>query len=195
MNEFDDHYDRREAWADRALDAALHELHGSKPPDLSARVVEALREAPRGALPVLSPPQRRVVRSQRQALAASLLVLIALVTTWFMASAFFGRDGAPDVDRLSAVLELAVVRGTFELTEMVEVSGNAATLNTAAHSTVVAFGEQGSFTARAGNRLRSASSSLARLGPFGAIEVGPGTELEVRSMELTWKQGVVVASA
>ena len=40
-------------WRDRAIDAALQEVHGGKVPDLSARVLLALHEHPRGPLPVL----------------------------------------------------------------------------------------------------------------------------------------------
>jgi hypothetical protein len=42
-------------WEDRYVDSALQELHGSKPPDLSARIVMALQEQPQGPLPRLVP--------------------------------------------------------------------------------------------------------------------------------------------
>ena len=190
MNESHDRDDAPQAWADRAIDSALYELHGSKPPDLSTRVLQALRESPRGPLPALLPSGRREARAGQRTLAASVALLFVLATTWWAVSAWSGHEDLRNADRLSAVLELGVVRGDFECIEVVEVLGVPSP-----RSEVVLAGSTGSFTARAGHRLRSAGSSLARLGPFGAIEVSPGTELEVRSMELSLKQGVVVASA
>ena len=47
-------------WQDRAIDAALQEVHGGKVPDLSARVLLALHENRTGPLPTL---RRRPVRA------------------------------------------------------------------------------------------------------------------------------------
>ncbi|MCA8966704.1 MAG: hypothetical protein KDC48_17620, partial [Planctomycetes bacterium] len=51
------------------------------------------------------------------------------------------------------------------------------------------------FAARAGNRLRTVEASRFQVGPFGGIATGPQTELEVRSMSVSWKHGVVAASS
>lgn len=182
-------------WDDRAVDAALHELHGSKPPDLSARVLLALREAEAGHLPVLRrDPSPRPLWSW---LAAAAMVLVTVAVTWvYWANTMPGRT-----DERIAMVELAVLDGVIEMVEA---------RSEGLIATSVAAGNRAVFAARAGNRLRNRAtaadppaiglpaigqSASGRLGEFGVVTLQAQTELEVRSMEFTVKNGVVAASA
>lgn len=175
-------------WEDRWVDGALQELHGSRPPDLSARVVLALAEATPGALPVLATAPRR--RAVRPAAAAAALVL-----TGVLAGAFAARLGSPAADRAGGdpsiagpvvQIDLRVHAGAIECIER-EASG----VRRSEH----AAGTTALFVARAGNRLRSAARCRFQVGPFGQLATGPATEVEVRSMSVSWKHGVVAASS
>lgn len=172
------------AWDDRLVDASLHELHGQRPPDLSSRVVAALEHCP-------APDDRIVVlRSRRRlvsflAAAAALLGVAVVVMTQYTS-----------VDRASIVGEHAVLsldvevhRGEVEFAEIAGI-GDGAPRGATRHRA----GTIAPFVARAGNRLKSADPSRLRIGPFGVVDSGTSTELEVESMEFTWKNGVAVAS-
>jgi hypothetical protein len=162
-------------WNDRAVDAALQELHGSKPPDLSARVLMALRQGPGGPLPHLMPQRRRWW---------PLVALLLLSLTLGLAAAVGARwwtGSAADGDVLAIALE--VHRGRVECVE----SGV---------SRAIAAGESAPpFAARPGNRLRAPVAYSVRFDAFGRLDAAAQTELEVRSMHVTRKNGVVVASS
>ncbi|MBX3464728.1 MAG: hypothetical protein KF830_16280 [Planctomycetes bacterium] len=165
-------------WADRWVDAGLQELHGSRPPDLSARVLLALRDAPSGALPAL-PPLRRTV-GVRWALASAALVLLG-VTAGALLSTRPARDAEAVVQ-----IELALHEGALAC---VEVGPDA--VRRSQH----AAGARVPFAARAGNRLLATAPSRFQVGPYGELATGPATELEVRQMVVRWQQGVVAASS
>lgn len=200
-------------WQDRLVDAALHELHGSKPPDLTARVVLALQGQARGELPVLR-LRRRPQLAWVVLAAAAALVLGAMVGKWLSAPATWSRT-----DRPAAQLEVRVFAGTLESVERAappggeDVAGGASPepaapvvgaggpddgapdlargpIRVAQHTA----GSRAMFCARAGNHLRAEAKCTAQIGPFGVLATGPGTDLEVHSMELTWKHGVALAS-
>jgi cell division protein FtsB len=167
-------------WDDRAVDAALHELHGSKPPDLSSRVLLALREAHPGQLPVLR--RSRAPRPLVAWLVAAAMVLVTVAVTW----AYWSHTMPGRTDERIAMVELAVLEGAIEVVEA-RPEGLA--------STAIAAGRSVAFAARAGNRLRNRAIASGRLGEFGVVTLQAQTELEVRSMEFTVKNGVVAASA
>lgn len=170
-------------WDDRAVDAALHELHGSKPPDLSARVLLALREASPGRLPELRPKLQpgRSPRPWLILLAAAAMMLASVVGTW----ALFAHSTPGGSEERIAMVELAVLDGSIEMVEA-RPEGLVAT--------ALATGARVAFAARPGNRLRSRALAAGRLGEFGEVTLQAQTELEVRSMEFTVKNGVVAAS-
>ncbi len=165
-------------WEDRLVDASLQELHGSKPPDLSSRVLMALREAPPGELPRLRRAHRRP--HLLWALLAAGVLLATLVIAWWL------PGSAPSADQLVAQLDVTVLGGVLE---SVEFGGEEPKVGRHGTGTIT------SFAARAGNRLRSQLACMAQLGPFGVLAVGPHTELEVQSMEFSLKHGVLAASS
>src|SRR5204862_5389245 len=59
----------------------------------------------------------------------------------------------------------------------------------------LATGAQGAFVARTGNRMRSNGACSFRLGTFGELSAPARMELEVQSMELTTKHGILAASS
>lgn len=163
-------------WDDRAVDMALHEVCGSKPPDLTARVMLALEEERPRSLPVLQRPPHR--SPGRYVLAAAMLALALLLWAWHAA-----EPVRPDLAPVARV-EVLVHEGAIACVEF----------EPAAAIAIAAGGRQ-LFTARAGNRLRSPLAARLSLGRFGAIQTAPQTEMEVRSMEFSLKNGVVAASA
>ena len=170
-------------WHDRLIDASLHELHGRRPPDLSSRVVSALERAPIDPSPVVV--QRPAAARTPPFVWWCVAGAAAMVAVALCAAAWCARDqGAPD--QVVAALEIAVLGGEIECVEFE--SGRASDSRHAAPLTV-------SFAARPGNRLRCAAPCRARVGPFGIVECDPIMELEVKSMEFSWKSGVVAASS
>lgn len=170
-------------WDDRALDAALQELNGSKPPDLSARVLNALHEAERGPLPRLAP--RPPAPVSVWALAAVLLLATGLGFVVATACYVLGRSEPSSVRESAALqLDVEVLHGTLTGSE----------LRAASQGSITA-GERGEFVACAGNRLRSDGACAFRLGSFGTLSAPALMELEVQSMEITTKQGVIAASS
>ncbi len=171
-------------WDDRLVDASLHELHGQRPPDLSSRVVDALEQRP-------APDARIVVLRSRRRLvsfvvAAAALLGIAVVVQTHYASADRARIVA---EHAVLSLDVEVQRGEVEFAEFAGI-GDEAPRGASRHRAVTVA----PFVARPGNRLKSAEPSRLRIGPFGVVDNGTNTELEVASMEFTWKNGVAVAS-
>ncbi|MCB9876839.1 MAG: hypothetical protein H6835_04470 [Planctomycetes bacterium] len=177
-------------WEDRIVDSALHELHGSRPPDLSARVVLALQEQARGPLPELVSAAAPRGTSLRWALAAAALVLLGVCV-----GAFVSRGAPPAIERI-VQLDVQLREGGLECVEVVGGEGGAEArelgeTRITRHQAPAML----SFAARAGNRLRAVEPSRFQVGPFGEIATGRQTELEVRSMSVSWKQGVFAASS
>ncbi|HZN38000.1 MAG TPA: hypothetical protein VFD82_04310 [Planctomycetota bacterium] len=171
-------------WEDRVVDASLQELHGSKPPDLSARVLLALQEQKGGPLPTLREPppaRRRTVRLVEALLAAAAVVAAAWFLGGYMAES---PAGSQQTEVATVELEVRVVEGTLECAD---IRPGRATVRHAAPALAT-------FAAHPGNRLRCEARCLAQVGPFGSFAAEPHTELEVKSMEFSRKQGVLVAS-
>lgn len=176
-------------WDDRWIDASLHELHGQKPPDLSSRVVSALERGPVDASPlvVTGGPRRRSPFLVVTALVASIAAMVAIGIALVIATRAAGAPSSPEsTERVVARLPLAVQRGTIECVEA-ELGGSAVSRHPA--------GSVASFAARPGNRLRCDAAAEVRVGPFGVVESFANMELEVRSMEFTWKNGAIAASS
>jgi len=175
---------RMNDWDDRVVDASLQELHGSKPPDLSARVLLALQEQQRGPLPTLREPpprRRRAVRLVEALLAAAAVIAAA----WYLGATMAEPPAQSQRTEVAAVeLEIDVVEGTLEC---VDIRPGRATVRHTARALAT-------FAAFPGNRLRCEARCLAQVGPFGSCVAEPHTELEVKSMECSRKQGVLVAS-
>src|SRR5262245_32552938 len=147
----------RDDWDDRALDAALHELHGAQPPDLSARVLGALHEAPRGPLPTVAPtvastvaptvaPSLALRPRARWTVPALAAVLLGAATLGFLAASACWLLGRPEPssahDGAAVLLDVEVQQGALAGSGL---RGGAS----------LASGAHGEFVARAGNRLRS----------------------------------------
>jgi len=174
-------------WDDRWVDAALHELHGQRPPDLSARVVNALERGPVDASPIVVTAAPG--RSRPVLLAATVVAMLAalVAVTMLLVQRQGATPAAPEAtDRVVARLAIEVQSGVVSCVEAA-LGGSATSRHPA--------GTSASFDARPGNRLRCAMASQMRLGPFGVVECSADSELEVKSMEFTWKSGVVAASS
>lgn len=173
-------------WEDRLIDASLHELHGRRPPDLSSRVLSALQHAPVDPSPVAVIGGRAPGRNWRRAflclVAAALVGFVLAPGVQYLLGSRDPRAG----EQVVARLEIPVLSGALEC---VEVAGG--------HESVSRYtsGASAPFVARPGNRLRSGASCSALLGPFGSIGSVSSMELEVQSMEFTWKSGAVAASS
>jgi hypothetical protein len=164
-------------WEDRAIDAALHEVHGTAPPDLSARVVAALGQHAGGPLPRLEP-----VRTSRWHLAAVLLGASLLgVAAAALASLLLSHAVSPSP---AVSVGLRVLDGVVVCVE----AGRERTVVPGATAPAP-------FVAVPGNRLRTPGPSVFVFDSFGRLDTGPHTELEVRSMEFTRKHGVLAASS
>ncbi|MCC7398803.1 MAG: hypothetical protein IT455_17180 [Planctomycetes bacterium] len=169
-------------WHDRLVDAALHELHGQRPPDLSSRVLLALQAPPAGELPQVAKAIAAAPRPLRRHLLVSLLGLAALfLLVWRLDP--FATAVAPEANSAAARFDVAVVAGEVACIE----------LGAAAPRRVLP-GQRISFAARPGNRLRCVAHSVARVDPFGAFAASSDTELEVKSMEFSKQKGVLVAT-
>jgi hypothetical protein len=172
---------------DRLWDAALQEVHGTRPPDLSARVLAALHEGPRGPLPqVRSEATEGLVAAglgvRWWTLAALLLVTIGLG----VGVAWFANEPPPAGGPQGAGgfrVDVEVLAGS------VECIVDGVSMGCAERERPLPL------PLAAGNRLRSVRASSFTLAPFGTLITDKNTELEVRSMEFTSKQGLVAASS
>lgn len=170
-------------WGDRIVDAALHELHGRVPPDLSARVLLALQETPVGPLPTLQ--RRAPANSGWRLVAAVLLAALCLgaAGAWWLRR--HTGAGASSPVAPFAVVDVAVEAG--------EVACHAPTRATP--SAVLTSARSAPLVVQQGTRFRCASASAFRLGVFGMLAVSPDTDLEVVEMHMDNKQGIVMAAS
>ena len=186
---FDDQEPRTD-WDDRVIDAALQELHGQRPPDLSARVLLALQEA----APTTSSPRVRhavqVGSARRRPWFAALAALLAVaIVAWF----FAGRDQRPGggpagrSDAPFVAFQIELLRG-----ELVCRDGR-----TDAGSFVrfVARNEPLHLDLRAGANFVCAPASSFRLDRFGVLATTEYTTLEIVDMAIDRTQGIVMASS
>jgi hypothetical protein len=175
-------------WDDRAIDAALRELHGSKPPDLSARVLLALQEQAPASLPTLSPAKPWLPWPQLLAvLAASLLLGLG-------AALLVVCRSAPPAEVLEVAMAVEVLAGEVAC----ESAGVLADDRAGSGAAVAHLGTAGStlaFAAAPGRRMWCPRASTFRIGTFGVLTAMQDTELEVKDMAIGKLQGVVVASS
>jgi hypothetical protein len=163
---------------DRLVDVALQELHGSRPPDLSARVLLALQEGGAGSLPRLVPRPSRGWPFAALWIAALLFGAGAAVAV----RAFGGPSPLPNE---VAALVVQAIAGEVEG----RAPGGARSFVATPDAAPVRF------VAARGHRLWSANASSFQLAPFGHLVVAAQTELEVRAMEWSVRSGVVAASS
>jgi hypothetical protein len=173
-------------WDDRAIDAALHELHGSKPPDLSERVLLALQEQPPAPLPALVPRPRGLPWAQLAAVLAAALLL------GLGAALLVVRGALPAPELQPVAMAVDVLAG--------EVACDGADRDHRAWGPagIAQRGMAGStlaFGAASGRRIWCPRASTFRLGTFGVLTAAAATELEVQDMTTNKVQGVVVASS
>ncbi|MCU0867402.1 MAG: hypothetical protein MUC36_26765 [Planctomycetes bacterium] len=175
-------------WDDRAIDAALHELHGSRPPDLSARVLLALQEQAPAALPSLSPAKPGLPWPQL------LVVLAASLLLGLGAALLVVYRSAPPAEVLEVALSVEVLAGEVAC----ESAGVLADDRARSGAAVAHTGTAGStlaFAAAPGRRMWCPRASTFRIGTFGVLTAMQDTELEVKDMAIGKLQGVVVASS
>ena len=165
-------------WNDRVVDAALQELHGCQPPDLSARVLLALREANPGPLPTVVARRSPTRQVARVAVAAAVFAAIP----WFLLHRYAGPFAEPT--RTVAYVEVDVSIGE------VACRATGASLPTV----VVAARGSGELPLATGTRLQCDPASVFSLGTFGELSTRPLTELEVKTMEFRKEHGVVAAT-
>ncbi|MFK7743332.1 MAG: hypothetical protein AB8H80_23655 [Planctomycetota bacterium] len=184
-------------WSDRAMDSGLQELHGSRPPDLSARIAIALEEQAAaksaGASVMHRLPSVRGKVSHVQ-LAAALLaaMLVGLSVAIFVLPAILP---APAVSRESETrMEQAVAFDVEVLTGAVVCVARDGATGAVQTQSALAGGAL-PFVARPGSRLRCDRASALRLGAFGVVVAQENTELEVKDMAIEMKQGVLMASS
>ena len=170
-------------WEDRLIDSALQEVGGQQPPDLSARILIALGEDAPGELPVLQAPPRKFAAS---ALLAAAFLCLGMLTAYVVSYAFDdGHKSTASAERIAERVVLHVATGAVEF-----VSAEAER-----PGEVVAAGEAAIVSAHRGARLFASTDSRLRLGVFPTLQVRPDTELEVRSMGFSMKNGVVAATS
>lgn len=166
-------------WDDRIIDSALQELGGQQPPDLSARILIALGEEAPGQLPVLQPLPRTFAGS---AMLAAAFLCLGMLTAYVVSYAFdAGRKSAVDTERVA----LHVVSGEVEFVSA----------DSQRPGDVIAAGNVAIVSAHRGARMFVSTDSRLRLGVFPTLQVQPATELEVRSMGFSMKNGVVAAAS
>ncbi len=173
-------------WDDRAIDAALHELHGSKAPDLSARVLLALQEEQPAPLPTLASTPRRLPWLRVAA------VLLVAVLVGLGAALLLVHRSSPQPVVQEVAIAIEVLAGE------VACDGASVDVDTAPPAKVVQRATAGStiaFVAGRGRRIWCPRPSTFRLGTFGVITVVRDSELEVKDMEISKVQGVVMASS
>lgn len=166
---------------DRWIDVALQELHGTRPPDLSARVLLALQEPPIGALPRLA-SGRAPRRLRRVPLAACwlLAVLLGGAAAW---TSWHAGEVVPKPDAVPLAIEVLAGEVVFEPGN----SGQSRVLGPGLVPTPIVVVR--------GDRLRTAAASSFRLQPFGLLVTTASTVLEVQTMEVSLRAGAVAASS
>lgn len=179
-------------WGDRLVDAALHELHGQAPPDLSARVLLALQEAPAGPLPLL---HRSPQRGSWRAIAAVLLAALCLGAFGAWALHRLVPAAAPQAP--FTVLEVALVTGELACYPPAQATPSAVLASPYSLSPVVQPPVVQPLVVQLGSRFRSQRASAFRLGTFGTLAASQDTELEVVDMGMGMdnKQGIVMAAS
>lgn len=196
-------------WRDRAVDRALHEVGGQRPPDLSARILVALREQPQGDLPVLHGPMAPARSTKRARSTASLFMAAACVLVGLfvgVAAVHMLRNQDPGERSLREQVEVRVLRGSvdFSAAEIVDgrVGHDAPGGNffrpggsSAGMWQQVSRGDRVGVFARSGTRIRASRAAQVQVGFFPSLQFAAETELEVRSMEFSMKNGVVAASS
>lgn len=167
--------------ADRWIDVALQELHGTRPPDLSARVLLALQEPSVGELPRLT--SGRVPQRSRRVPLAAFWLLAALLGG---SAAWMSWRADEVVPRpVTAPLAIDVLAG-----EVIFESGGTGRNRVLGPGSVPT-----PIIAAHGDRLRTAAPSSFHLQPFGLLITTASTVLEVQTMEITLRAGVVAASS
>ncbi|MFN3242908.1 MAG: hypothetical protein ACE37K_15510 [Planctomycetota bacterium] len=166
-------------WDDRVVDSALHELAGRRPPDLSARILITLDEQAPGPLPRLQQPTRSPLRS---VLLAAALMLLGMAVAALGSSLFVDEP----ITRFRKV-EAKVLAGAIEL--------SAPATGSARQRVLVRAGEVTTIATDVGARVRTPVATTVRLGVFPTLLTAADTELEVRSMEFSMKNGVVAAAS
>ncbi|MBL8723074.1 MAG: hypothetical protein JNK49_03470 [Planctomycetes bacterium] len=164
-------------WSDRAIDLGLQELHGQRPPDLSARVLLALRESAPGPLPQLAPP-RPFRRRTPWFAAAAALASVAAVAAWWLGT-------APVPPPPLVQIAVQVTAGALAADQLA---------GPPPRHQLWQAGHGGDFAARPRNRLRCSQPTQWTFGAFGRLSAGPDTELEVETMEISVKQGAIAGA-
>jgi hypothetical protein len=169
-------------WDDRALDAALQEVHGSKPPDLSARVLLALQERQPLPLPTLVNPRRSQSWTRLAALLCAAMALgfgAAWSAAHLLVPARLSNSGHDAV-----AIDVAVLAG-----EVAWRSQPGAVANYVGDNGVLAI------EPARGGRLWCHRPAAFRLGTFGLLTATAQTELELQDMTMDRKHGVVAISS
>lgn len=177
-------------WDDRIVDSALHELAGRQPPDLSARIVIALRESANesapGSLPQLRESQNELLAAQRSRSQAVLLAAAFLILG--LVSSYVVQSAIADTQPVARQAERVALQVEWGAVEFVSVGAQRP-------GPILRTGEAAMVPASCGARMLAAEPSRFRLGVFPTLQVEPATELEVRSMEFSMQNGVVAATS
>lgn len=179
-------------WQDRAIDAALHELSGQRPPDLSARVLVALGERPAGDLPALREANTAPRAGSR------LLIAVALLLVGMAFAFAIGPLLRPDVPvRSGTRLEVHVASGSlrYQHASSDGLPGGLPGGSPADEHVRIDAGETKAVAPRAGDRLHVARATRLKIAAFPTLRAEQPTEMRIQSMEITMKNGVVAASS
>jgi len=180
----------RSDWDDRLIDAALQELHGQKPPDLSARVLLALQEAAPAAS---SPRVRRASANGPTRRLPGFALFAALLAVAVVAWSFAGRGlrpGGGPASRSAApfvAFQLELLRGELVCRDGRDDEGGFVRF--------VARNEPLHLDLRAGANFVCAPASAFRLDRFGVLATTENTRLEIVDMAIDRTQGIVMASS
>jgi hypothetical protein len=164
-------------WSDRAIDLGLQELHGQRPPDLSARVLLALREQAPGPLP-------RLARSPQPLRHTAWLCAAAAAVCAAAGLALWSRTNPATPPPLVQVA-VQVTAGALAADQLA---------GPPPRHQLWPAGHGGDFAARPGNRLRCTPPTEWTFGAFGRLSASPDTELEVKTMEISVKQGAIAGA-
>ncbi|HZT56496.1 MAG TPA: hypothetical protein VFA35_09735, partial [Burkholderiaceae bacterium] len=174
-------------WQDKVVDAALRQVHGERPPDQTAIVLHRLQTElePITRLPEAAAAAPALRSRWRTLLGGSALGAAAgLMLTWLVLP-------RPLPDRGPAArIDVAALDGAAEFAEL-------AAAGAPERSFTLAQGERSAWRAQAGNWLMSRGDRGVELSlaPFGVVSTGTHTRMEVRSMELSIRNGAIVTGA